>query len=136
ERLSLKGHTDVVTNVAFNSDGTKLVSASFDGTMRVWNASTGREALTLNGHTSRVDSVAFSPDGRRLASTSMDRTVTVWDTASGQEVLTLKHTDRVSDVAFSPDGQRLAAGGGKTVKVWDATPLEEKPEQGAGHADK
>ena len=65
--LTLKGHTDVVTSVAFSPDGRRIVSGSFDSTVKVWDASSGQEILTLKGPGS-VDSVAFSPDGRRIVS--------------------------------------------------------------------
>jgi WD40 repeat protein len=78
ETLTLKGHNDQVSSVAFSPDGTRLASAS-GPIMKVWDALTGQEILTLKGHNDRVSSVAFSPDGKRLASASEERTVRVWD---------------------------------------------------------
>jgi WD40 repeat protein len=104
------GHTALVASVAFSPDGLRLASASYDGTVKVWDSATGQESLTLKGHTGEVNSVTFSPDGQRLASASSDQTVKVWDAATGEESLTLKgHTRGVTSVAFSPDGQRLAS---------------------------
>ena len=88
--LALKGHTAPVFSVSFSPDGTRLASASMDGTVKVWDAATGQETLTLQGHAKGVRSVCFSPDGTRLASASMDGTVKVWDVATGQELLTLQ----------------------------------------------
>ena len=68
-----------VISVSFSPDGKRLASASSDQTVKVWDATTGQEALTLKGHTSSVGSVSFSPDGQRLASASWDHTVKVWD---------------------------------------------------------
>jgi WD40 repeat protein len=120
--LSLKGHAAGVVGVCFSPDGKRLASASWDRTVKVWEAQTGQEQLTLLGHTGPVFGVCFNPDGQRLASASGDETVKVWEAQTGHEALTLRgHRGPVYGVCFSPDGKRLAtASADRTVKVWDA----------------
>src|SRR5262249_24942713 len=66
--VTLRGHTDYVSSVAFSADGRRIASGSVDGTVIVGDAWTGREVITLKGHNGEVGGVAFSPDGRRIAS--------------------------------------------------------------------
>ncbi|PWB49884.1 MAG: hypothetical protein C3F13_18000, partial [Anaerolineales bacterium] len=86
---TLRGHTGQVEAVAFSPDGTQIVSASGDKTLKVWKAATGQARHTLSSHTREVYGVAFSPDGTRIVSASKDRTLKIWDTASGQDMPTL-----------------------------------------------
>jgi WD40 repeat protein len=67
---TLEGHSDFVTSVAFSHDSTRLASASYDKTVKIWVASSGACLQTLKGHSDLVLSVAFSHDSTRLASAS------------------------------------------------------------------
>jgi len=76
---TLRGHTDVVRSVAWSPDGRRLVSASDDGTVKVWDVSSGEDLLTFRGKPGTpFTSVAFSPDGRRIGA-SQGNTMIVWD---------------------------------------------------------
>ncbi|WP_292738205.1 caspase family protein [Nostoc sp. JL31] len=122
ERNRLEGHRDEVWGVAFSPDGKTIASGSYDTSVKLWNAATGKEITTFKGHSDEVNSVAFSPDGKTIASASSDNTVKLWDAAKGKPISTLKgHSDGVGGVAFSPDGKTIASGSYDTsVKLWNA----------------
>jgi len=125
DRIFQAGHTAAVTAVTFSPDGAWLATGSDDTTVRLWEASSGREIRKLTGHDGSIRGLAFSSDGRYLASGNSDGTVKLWDVATGRELRTLMHIAGVTAVSFSPDGKTLAAGctgmvrGGGTVKVWE-----------------
>ena len=80
----IKGHVDVVLDVAYSPDGKYLASASSDGMVKVWDVQTGQELFTIRGTVNSRSTVAFSPDGKRLAIHGK-----VWDAQTCQELLTL-----------------------------------------------
>eukprot|EP01043_Picozoa_sp_COSAG02_P076814 COSAG02_NODE_16506_length_1078_cov_1.196118_2_plen_84_part_00 len=79
-----------MNSAAFSRDGQKIVSATSDGRICVWDAVTGECLHTLEGHKRAVRSVQFSPDGDKILSGSQDKTVRIWDAATGECVQTLE----------------------------------------------
>ena len=71
-------------------DGRRIVSASDDKSLKLWDVATGACLATLKGHSESVWSVAVFPDGRRIVSASWDKTLKVWDVATGECVATLQ----------------------------------------------
>ena len=121
-RVTLQGHDNWVTSAAFSPDESRIVTASYDKTARVWDAKSGAALLTLQGHDNRVTSAAFIPDGSRIVTASWDSTARVWDAKGGATLLTLQGHDRVvTSAAFNPDGSRIVtASSDKTARVADA----------------
>jgi WD40 repeat protein len=119
-RHSLYGHTADVWSVSFSPDGTKILTASEDGSAKLWDID-GNELATLNGHSDRVNSASFSPDGTRIVSASNDGSAKLWD-LTGYELASLDgHKEWVSSANFSPDGtQIVTAGGDGSAKLWDS----------------
>jgi hypothetical protein len=85
--LALHGHEGTVTCVAFRPDGKRIVTASWDNTLKLWDTATGEGVLTLVGDEDYVAAVAFSPDGRRIASGGGEGTVRIWDANVPSEAL-------------------------------------------------
>lgn len=80
---SMQGHRGGVSSVAFSPDGTHIVSASWDKTVRVWDAIGHREVLEPLRHNKSVSSVAFTSDGLHIISRDRDEDHYLWDSSSG-----------------------------------------------------
>ncbi|WP_242684326.1 TIR domain-containing protein, partial [Paraburkholderia hospita] len=121
-QIALLAHQGPVGSAAFSPDGRRVVTASRDGTARVWDAATGKQIALLTGHQGAVHSAAFSPDGQRVVTASEDNTARVWDAANGKQIAQLSgHQEGVVSAAFSPDGQRVVTGSSdNSARVWDA----------------
>ena len=98
-----------------------LLPAEPIGSVRIWDAATGRPIREFHAAASRVNAIAFSPDGTRIATGSLEHTVNVWDAATGRLIAVFAgHAAPVFHVAFSADGTRLvSASQDATVKLWD-----------------
>jgi hypothetical protein len=118
---TFEGHGTIVTGCAVTPDGRRVVSASWDDTLKVWELETGQELATLEGHGDSVTGCAVTPDGRRVVSASGDNTLKVWELETGQELATLEgHGAWVTGCAVTPDGRRVvSASGDNTLKVWE-----------------
>ena len=116
-----------VNGIAASPTANLFATAHADGTVRIWDISTGGQRAVLQGHSQPVLAVAFSPDGTRLASgggsteTGEDSTIRLWEVSSGSQTAELQgHTAPVTALVFSPDGTRLASASlDDSVRLWD-----------------
>jgi WD40 repeat protein len=124
-RGELRGHTNTIQDVAFGPAG-QVVTASWDGTARIWDLASRRVLATLRGHSGPILGVAVSPDGALVATASLDGTAKLWDLGTGREVFTLfGHDTVVNTVAFSPDGRFLATASGDGTVALHLLPIDE-----------
>ncbi|KAF9926344.1 WD_REPEATS_REGION domain-containing protein [Linnemannia zychae] len=117
----LEGHEDGVRGLAFSPSGDRLLSGSFDRTVRLWNYMTRTVDFILDGHTRGVISVAYSPCGKQVASVGRDGVVRLWDVRSGSAAIALSgHTDWIRGVVYSPDGMSFATASlDGTIRVYE-----------------
>ena len=107
-----------MVSAVFSRDGSRIVTASDEGTARLWDAAAGKEIAVMRGHEGAVDFAAFSPHGSRIITTSADR-ARLWDMATGKEIAVL-HENAVSSAAFSPDGSRIVTVSKENAaRLWD-----------------
>jgi WD40 repeat protein len=117
--VTMQGHSSFVNSVAWSPDGSRIVSGSYDETVRIWDVANAHEVATLTGHTQSVESVDWSPDGKVVASGGYDKKVLLWDVTTGDVIATLNHPSYVRSVVWSPDGAVLATAcdDGK-IRLW------------------
>ncbi|CAN5295891.1 hypothetical protein BH11PLA2_BH11PLA2_28800 [soil metagenome] len=139
---------DRVNSVNYSADGTKLLTAAADRTVRIWDLANGHEIIVYRGHTPantevdpkqgvgsipiRVGDAVFHPDGKRVASAG-GKQIHLWDLATGKTLQVIKGVDDkkgptklIKSIAFNDDGSKLVSGGDDLiVRVWDVAKGEE-----------
>jgi WD40 repeat protein/DNA-binding SARP family transcriptional activator len=108
--------------IAYSPDGRRLVTTHRDRSVRIWDATTGRELKALRGHSDSVYMAAYRPDGNQFVTASADNSALVWDAITGQPLAHLFESNGpVFAAAYSPDGQQIATTHwGGWVRLWDA----------------
>lgn len=105
----VRGHDDWVNDANGSADGELLVTASSDGTARVWSTRSGAPVAVLRGHRDDVNRAVITPDGHQVATASADGTVRVWRIRRPE--LLVSDTRWMLSAAFAPDGNHIAVGG-------------------------
>ena len=126
---TLTGHNDLIGSVIFSPDGETLISGGQDGTVLIWDVSTGKhKTLTdqevdteLNTHSNPKMVLIFNSDGNKLATGDKNGIIRLWDVSTWKEEQTLEgHVNAITSIDFSPDNRSIASTGKDgTVRLWD-----------------
>jgi WD40 repeat protein/serine/threonine protein kinase len=124
ESAALFGHQKAVSALAWCPDALRLVSASYDGSVRVWNATAGNEILTHRHGSPQPLRVCWNPDGKRIALHTAGM-VRIWDGATDPDAIVLHgSTYFLESLAWRPDSRRLVSAGINPgvdcqIRFWD-----------------
>lgn len=131
----LKGHSDGITALAWDSSASTLLSSSFDGTAISWDPRSRTTLQRVERAGEWMTGVAVTPDGQRAA-ISLPNCALLWDPHSGRELGALKgHRDHLWGTAISSDGHFLATTShDRTVRVWDIN-TQRQVQSLVGHTD-
>ncbi|CAJ1383420.1 unnamed protein product [Effrenium voratum] len=117
--VNLRGHEGIIRHACLARDGSKAVTASADGTARLWDAETGKCQAVLR-HVDEVLCAAFSADAQQIVTGSLDSKARIWEVKTGKIKELAGHRWAVNAAAFSRDGRTVVTGSDdRTVRIWD-----------------
>lgn len=126
-----EAHSESLSSIDFSPNGKRVVSASYDGKMKVWNWMNGEIVFVNNvgkvsgAYAPVVNSAKYSHDGNYIVTASRDRMIRIWNAKTGeQQGLPLAgHTDSVCSAFFNEDGDYvISASLDGTARIWDINP--------------
>lgn len=118
--LKQQGHFDSMNALCYSPDGSRIVTASDDGKIKIWDVASGFCLMTFQEHTSSVTAVQFAKKGQVLFSSSLDGTVRAWDLIRFRNFRTFTATERVqfTSLAVDPSGEVVVAGSQDTFDIF------------------
>jgi WD40 repeat protein len=116
----LKGHINVVADLAFSPDGRHLISGSGDSTAIIWDVETRQPKHRLIGHRDQVVAVGFTPDSQRAVTGSFDGDLRLWRVEDGRQIVRMRgHVDRISSLDVARDGTIASGDYHGEIRLWD-----------------
>jgi len=117
------GHTGFISCAQFSPDDKRIVTGSWDNTVKIWDVETGVLLIDLKGNDGTILSVQYSPDGKKILSVHNNGIARLWDAYTGTLLMSLVGKDSVVySGEFSPDGKSVVTTceGDSSVRIWDA----------------
>ena len=118
----LKGHTNIVNNLAFSPDSRKLISGGSDYQAIIWDLDNLRLQHRLVGHTDIIHAVAFTPDGARAVTGSNDTTLRLWNVSDGKMIAEMRgHKGKIWNAIGIRQSDGMIASGDHEgeIRLWD-----------------
>ncbi|NKL74803.1 hypothetical protein GFM09_37485 [Rhizobium leguminosarum bv. viciae] len=119
----IPAHSEWIGTLQFDTSGKRLVSSSFDGTIKIWDTLSGKRLTTLNAVGSVADAT-FSPDDKYIAALTTSGEVKIWNYATKGTPRTFQAEVWRSAIGYSRDGKNLFVGqdennNGIDIKILD-----------------
>lgn len=120
------GHIKECSTIAFQCDGSLVLTGDWAGVALLWDLRSGQSIQTFQGHVQKIVCSSFSPSGFQVATGSTDNNVRIWDLRKKKCFYTLPaHSNVISDVKYSNSGELFATSSfDGTVKLWNARDFE------------
>ncbi|OAX32429.1 WD40 repeat-like protein [Rhizopogon vinicolor AM-OR11-026] len=121
-RRQFEGHTNWVRGVVHLPGGQRIITCSYDDSLRIWNLGSGEQiGNDWRDGQNEVNAIALSPDGKQVVSGSGDGTVSIWDIDTGKVIVKWTgHTKNIRSVRWNRVGERVLSGAfDGTARVWD-----------------
>jgi hypothetical protein len=130
-----EGHEGDVLACAYSPDGQFVLSAGWDGYLRLWETAQGTQVTQLKAGSKPLSACAVAPNGRRWLAGSMEGLLAYWDgMLQTQTLMFLAHTRPVSTIVYSADGVLATTSWDRQVILWDRN-REREGRTLTGHAD-
>ena len=118
-------HSNGISDMKIIDNGSKIISASYDGTVKIWKIEDGSVILNFTKHASSVTAIDINKDDSKIVSADQDGVIKVWDSSDGTVLLDFtKHVGQVGAIKITPDGKKVVSGNREydtdyCFRVWD-----------------